>query len=291
MSEISSSPSLNRPLDLRVVLVRSIYERNVGATSRAMSNMGFSCLILIDPKCEFTMEAQKAAATGQTAFQNRVVYKSWEEFFKNEPQGIRISTSARDGRGRLSKDLATALNELKQNSPELKETSSDPLVVHLFFGPEDWGLSAEDLRYSNVCCSIPTFGENSSLNLAQAVLMALFIIRQNWGGERTRLDGQKDDRRDLKGPQVFPDETLKTWLEEMGFDLSKPKMNVHTVLRRLLLQNTPTAKELGILETVLQQSLRKLRHYNQQIKNEPLKKGSIKKKAESKKKGVSKKRL
>ena len=51
-----------RPIDLRLVLTRSIYERNVGATARAMSNMGFNKLILVDPKCEFTIEANKAAA-------------------------------------------------------------------------------------------------------------------------------------------------------------------------------------------------------------------------------------
>ena len=57
---------LKRPFDVRVVLVRPIYERNIGAASRAMANMGFKQLILIDPKCELTYEAQQAAATAQT---------------------------------------------------------------------------------------------------------------------------------------------------------------------------------------------------------------------------------
>ncbi|MNY81628.1 hypothetical protein D3C86_2232850 [compost metagenome] len=54
----------------------------------------------------------------------------------------------------------------------------------------------------------------------------------------------------------------------MGFDLSKRKMNVFIVLRRMLLQNTPTKKELVILETVLQQSLRKLREWKEFQKKE-----------------------
>ncbi|MEK6773124.1 MAG: RNA methyltransferase [Bdellovibrionota bacterium] len=262
MNSKNSELRTSRPIDLRVVLVRPIYERNVGACSRAMSNMGYHRMILIQPQCELTIEAQKAAATGQHALQNRIVYQSWDEFFKNEPDSLRISTSARDGRGRLSRDLSEALQELSQNSPQLKEKTSKPLVVHLFFGPEDWGLSADDLKYSHLCCSIPTYGDNTSLNLAQAVLLSLFILRQNWGGEKAKLDGQVKNRRAVEGESVFPDETLKTWLSEMGFDLSKPKMNAHTVLRRLLLQNTPTRKELNILEIVLQQSLRKLRLYN-----------------------------
>ncbi len=258
----TSDIQIQRPIDLRIVLVRPIYERNVGACSRAMSNMGLEKLILIQPQCEFTIEAQKAAATGQKALQQKTIYNSWDDFFKQEPDGIRISTSARDGRGRQSRDLQETLRNLPQTSPQFKETTAEPLPIHLFFGPEDWGLSAEDLKYSHICCSIPTYGENSSLNLAQAVLLSLFIFRQTWGGEQTKLDGQVENRRDSQGPPVFPDETLKTWLTEMGFDLSKPKTNVHTVLRRMLLQNTPTQKELGVLEIVLQQSLRKLRLYN-----------------------------
>ncbi len=249
-----------RAIDLRVVLVRSIYERNIGATSRAMANMGISKLILIDPKCELTIEAQKAAATGQAALQNRTVYPSWEEFYKNEPRGIQIATTARDGRGRLTEDLATTLTTIKNTHPAFTKTDAEPFVFHLVFGPEDWGLSNDDIQYANHCCCIPTFGDNSSLNLAQATLLALYIFRSVFGGERTKLDGQQKSRSaQKKEPNIFPDETLKRWLHEMNIDTSNKKMNAFTVLRRMLLQNAPSNKEFRILEIVLQQSIRKMR--------------------------------
>lgn len=255
----SSSQFLN--YEIRVVLVRSIYERNVGSTSRAMSNMGATRLILVDPKCELTYEAQQAAATGQAGLQNRVVYPSWKSFYAAEPEGIRIAFTARDGRGRLVRDFAETLVQLKSQS--LEEPSDETQVIYLIFGPEDWGLSASDLELVHFCCSIPTFGENQSLNLSQAVLLALFILRQNWGGERTRLDGQQPNRNADRLPAIFPEETLKRWVTEMGFDISKRRINAYSVLRRMILQNTPTAKEYMMLETVLQQSIRKLQEYNQ----------------------------
>jgi tRNA/rRNA methyltransferase len=133
----------------------------------------------------------------------------------------------------------------------------------LLFGPEDWGLSSEDIQYSNFCCSIPTYGENSSLNLAQATLLAMHIYRSVFGGEKTRLDGQQKLKALQKKPtDVFPDESLKAWLLEMGFKLDQKKMNVFTVLRRMLLQNAPSVKEFRILEIVLQQSRRKLKELN-----------------------------
>lgn len=248
-----------RSIDIRVVLVRSIYERNVGAASRAMANMGASRLILIAPQCEFTIESQRAAATGQAALQNKIIYSSWAEFYEKEPRGFQIATTARDGRGRLAEDLQTTLQKLKETSPEFTRTSEHPVVFHLLFGPEDWGLSGDDIQYANHCCSIPTFGDNTSLNLAQATLLALFIFRSVFGGERTPLEGQQKPREKQKKPLIFPDETLKLWLQEMNIDLSKKKINVFTVLRRMLLQNAPSEKEFRMLELVLQQSIRKMK--------------------------------
>lgn len=248
-----------RTIDLRVVLVRSLYERNVGATSRAMANMGVSKLILISPQCELTIEAQKAAATGQYALQNRTVYSGWSEFYEKEPRGIQIATTARDGRGRQVEDLADTLSQLKDTHPEFSKKTDDSIVVHILFGPEDWGLSSEDIQYANHCCSIPIYGDNTSLNLAQATLLALFTFRNVFGGTKAKLEGQQAPRSKQKKPEIFPDETLKQWLSEMNISLSKRKMNIFTVLRRMLLQNAPSEKEFRILEIVLQQSIRKMK--------------------------------
>jgi tRNA/rRNA methyltransferase len=243
---------------ISVVLVRSIYESNVGATSRAMANMGASQLILIDPKCEIGMKAQQSAATGQSALQNRKVYSSWNDFFLHEKDGIRISFTARDGKGRQVRDFDETLTWLKNESVE----SADTVHLYLIFGPEDWGLSADDLGLTHFACSIPTFGDNTSLNLAQATLLALYTLRLNWGGELAVLEGQQPERT-IEDRTVFPEEALRVWLEEMGFDLEDRRVNAYTVLKRMLLHNVPNQKELQILETVLQQGIRKLREYNE----------------------------
>lgn len=252
---------MKRPFELRVVLASPLYERNVGATSRAMANMGFEQLILVDPKCEITFEAQQAAATGQEALQNRITYKNWEEFYKNEPDSIRIGLTTKDGRARQVRDFKPTLEWLQNESPQFQKTSEEPVIIHLIFGREDWGLSAEDLEGVNFACCLPTWGPNPSMNLAQAVLIALFMVRDTWGGTRTRIENQLPDKRKKRPPTQFAEDSLKIWLEEMGFVLDSRRINVYTVLKRMLLQNTPTPKELKILETVLQQAIRKLREW------------------------------
>ena len=242
---------------LNVVLVRPLYPLNIGATARAMTNMGGQQLILIAPQCEVDYSSQQAAASGQRPLSQRIVYSSMEEFYKNEPEGIRIAFTARDGRGRATFDFETKLTELAENHPSFTKESSEALPVYLIFGPEDCGLSFEDLEHSHYACNIPTYGENWSLNLAQAVLLALFITRRVLGGERTHLDGEQKPRARIN--TSFADESLKVWLETLGMDLSKKKINAYTVLRRMILHNVPTLKEIRIFETVVQQTIRKLK--------------------------------
>jgi tRNA/rRNA methyltransferase len=251
---------MKRAFELRVVLASPIYERNIGASSRAMANMGVEKLILINPLCEITFEAQQAAATGQQALQNRTTYKNWSEFYENEPDSIRIGFTTKDGRVRQVRDFKPTLDWLKNESPYFTKPGSSPVIVHLIFGREDWGLSTEDIEYVHYSCSLPTYGENPSMNLAQAVLIALYIIRDTWGGTKGKIENQLSDKRLNRKPTAFLEESLKVWLEEMGFTLNK-KVDAYTVLKRMLLQNTPTPKEIRIFETVLQQSIRKLREW------------------------------
>lgn len=245
---------------INVVLVRSLYERNIGAASRAMANMGAHRLILVNPQCEITYEAQLAAATGQEALQNRKVYASMQEFLSQEADGLKIAFTARDGRGRATRDFQESLRWMQENSPYFSEEEYLTLPVYLIFGAEDAGLSADEIQDANYCCCIPTYGDNSSLNLSQAVLLGLFILRQSIGGERTKLDGGQLKRDSEQLPKNFnPDESLKSWLMELGVDITSKKINAFSVLKRMLLQNTPTPKEYQMLETMVQQTVRKLK--------------------------------
>jgi tRNA/rRNA methyltransferase len=252
---------LHRDIHLNVVLVGTIYDRNIGSSSRAMANMGAQSLILVRPQCEVTYEAQQAAATGQEALRNRKVYSTWDDFFENEPQGLRVAFSAREGKGRPLRDFSQTLKALSKSLPELQTDSKEksPLSVFLIFGPEDAGLHLKDLELSHYCCSLPIYGGNPSLNLAQAVLLALFIFRQEWGGTRNLLQSPLRKPLPQTRETIFPEKTLRLWLETMNFDLSKRKVNVFTVLRRMFLHNVPTDKELRIFETVLQQSIRRMK--------------------------------
>ncbi len=232
-----------------VVLVRSEYSSNVGATARAMANMGASRLILINKQCEINESARMGAAGAQRHLQELVEYSTWDEFFKVEGSGIRIAMTRRSGRQRKVLPLKETLSEL---SHEVVTNGR----LYLIFGPEADGLDATDLGFVNFCCHLPTFGDFSSMNLAQAALLSLYIVQDQFA-----ITSQ-DPNTEPVAPLYFPDKVIREWLVAMGFDIDARKSSAYLTLKRLLLQNQPTRHEVQVLEAILNQNVRKLNERN-----------------------------
>jgi tRNA/rRNA methyltransferase len=70
--------------------------------------------------------------------------------------------------------------------------------VGLVFGPEDRGLTNEDLRLCHRLVNIPT-AEFSSLNLAQAVMIICYELRRDRSSETKPFKPRLANRRELDG--------------------------------------------------------------------------------------------
>ena len=246
-------PGFSRTLTMKihVVLVRSEYSSNIGSAARAMANMGVDRLILLDPRCELDTRAKEMAAGAQEKLSAATIYPSWAEFFKNEGDGLRLALTRRGGRKRKIFAFEEKLNEIA-SLPEA------PPNIYLIFGPEADGLDSEDLAYVNYTVHLPVYGEFASLNLAQAVLLTLFMIRQKFKPE-VMPEQVKGVIPETVQPLYFPDRLIKEWLTAMGFNVQARRASAYLTLRRLFLQNLPTRHEIQVLEAILQQNIRKLK--------------------------------
>ena len=235
--------------NLFVVLVRSKYSRNIGAAARASANMGVSRLFLVEPKCKIESEARMAAAGAQEMLQNTKTYSDLTTLFKTEPDGLRIALTRRPGKLRQNEILPNLLDKISSEG-----THTDLSNIYLIFGPEDHGLSNLDMELSHCRCALPIFGDFYSLNLSQAVLLACSIVQQKW-----RAQSPINNNKAEAIASTFPEETIKEWLLTLGFNLSAQKNNAFVVLRRLLLSSIPTEKEISVLNSVVQQTIRILK--------------------------------
>jgi tRNA/rRNA methyltransferase len=153
--------------NIAIVLMQPQIPENIGGAARAMNNMGLSRLVLIEPKNYDPCRALKTATgSSKDLIEKMEVYHDLREALA--PYHYLIGTTARTGslrpttaRPRL---LVQRLVSVSQNN-----------LVGILFGPEDRGLSNDQLRQCHTLVTIPT-ASFSSLNLAQAVMIICYEI-------------------------------------------------------------------------------------------------------------------
>ncbi|MEO0405806.1 MAG: RNA methyltransferase [Cyanobacteria bacterium P01_A01_bin.135] len=161
--------------DLRIVLVEPAGALNVGAIARVMKNLGFSQLVLVNPRCDpLGDEARMMAVHAADVLEQARQVSTLPEALKGCQQAV--ATTARDRAGQPLYPPEVGLGRLLPRA-------SAPLAAALIFGPEDRGLSNEELTYAQCGVKIPTNPAYASLNLAQAVAICCYELSRLVTGE------------------------------------------------------------------------------------------------------------
>lgn len=207
--------------------------------------MGAQKLILIAPECEIDLQARQGAAGAQTHLMESTKYDTWEDFFKNEDEGVIIAFCARGKKDMDALPIAERMQDIKN------KVAGSVTPLYFVFGPEDHGLENEDLEYANFICTLPVYGNFKSYNLSHATLLALFIANQT-------LFSTQPAEPMASEKFYFPSEAIQMWLSKLGFSFGERRTDVYKVIKRILLRNLASQKELRILEAVVNQTIRKL---------------------------------
>ena len=159
--------------NVRIVLARPIYGGNLGAVCRAMKNMDLSdlCLVTPSPDLDFS-EAQKYALHAIDILESRRQFDSVAAAVAD--CALVAGTTARPG---LYRGHSLTPREW---APRLLEAAQDAPVA-VVFGPENDGLSNEELTLCTQLIRIPSSPRYESLNLAQAVMVCAYELYQASG--------------------------------------------------------------------------------------------------------------
>lgn len=146
--------------NVAIVLVGPKFPENIGATARVAYNMGISNLIVVaDSPPEYSPMAKMATHKATHLLDEMKLYDNLAEAIAG--YSIIIGTSARSGKQRSTE--RSPRNIIERILPDL--TTNKAAIL---FGPENRGLTNDELKYCQFTSAIPT-AEFSSLNLAQAV--------------------------------------------------------------------------------------------------------------------------
>lgn len=155
--------------NLSVILVEPTHPGNIGATARAMANMGVSDLRLVNPNEHLSDIASQRAAHGLEVLRNASVFDNVKDAL-NDMHWVGGTTA----RMRRAQDRTVLLTNIAQTLPK------QPCRMGLLFGRESSGLSNDELALCTSLIHIPTHGEATSLNLSQAVMVTLYEFSRHY---------------------------------------------------------------------------------------------------------------
>jgi tRNA/rRNA methyltransferase len=150
-----------------IVLFRPRLAENIGAVARAACNMGINRLVAVEP-LDLDRDRMAMLATGpaERLLDQMEVHDDLARAL--EPFQFVVGTTARLGGVRNDyfspREMAARLVDIS--------AAND---IALLFGPENWGLTNDELPFCHALVTIPT-GECSSLNLAQAVMVMAYEL-------------------------------------------------------------------------------------------------------------------
>ena len=181
-----------------VVLNRPRFPENIGAAARAVCNMGIGQLVVVDPE---NVDPKPISALATHAA--KAVVESMQSYddLQTALAGYHyvVGTTARLGGQRQT--VTSPDRMAKQLIPIIENNR-----VALLFGPEDRGLTNEEIRLCHLLVNIPT-AEFSSLNLAQSVMVLCYeLFKATLGpakpfaprlASRHELDGMYDQVKEI----------------------------------------------------------------------------------------------
>jgi len=150
-----------------VVLNKPQYPENIGASARAIMNMGLGGLIVVNPS-DLRIDAVKKMATHEASkiVEEMKIFDHLHDALAGF--GYVVGTTARQGRRRRPTHTPRGLGQ------HLAPISQKNRVA-LLFGPERCGLSNPELWLCQAVVTIRT-ADFSSINLAQSVMIIAYEL-------------------------------------------------------------------------------------------------------------------
>lgn len=237
-------------MDVRIVLVGTTHPGNIGASARAMKNMGLHDLVLVRPRFFPHDDATARASGAEDILEKTRVCATLDEALADCSYVAGASARSRSvgWPGMAPRECAARL---------LAERHHGKAAA--VFGPENSGLTNDDLDRCHTLLTIPTVPGFSSLNLAMAVQVLSYELRvTDLGGAENPAEADIVDPEptDAVPPASGEDlerfyTHLETALVQSGYlDPDNPRLLMRR-LRRLYSRALLDRNEVNILRGIL----------------------------------------
>jgi len=155
--------------NISFILVEPQEPGNIGAAARALQNMGFRNLELVNPGYFRTKEAKRMSCQGYDLLKQATVHAQFSDAI--DDKHLIVGTTRRLGQRRgLIVPLRDSVRKII--------TAAGRNNVAIIFGRERNGLTNQEVNECGLLVTIPSEPETPSLNLAQSVLLVAYELSQ-----------------------------------------------------------------------------------------------------------------
>ena len=232
----------------RIVLINTSHPGNIGATARAMKNMGLATLCLVEPKQYPSAEATARASGADDLLASAQCVATLDEAIAE--CALVIGASARSRTLPIPILNPHSCAELVHQQPEVER-------VAILFGRERSGLTNEELDRCHHLVQIPTDPDYPSLNIAAAVQVIAYELRIA-ADSVEQPDERAIDYASMTQMEQFYTHLEHTLVELEFLDPENPRQLIRR-LRRLFNRSRPDQNEINILRGILTAANRKTR--------------------------------
>ena len=224
--------------NISIVLVEPQGPLNVGAVCRAMMNLGFAQLRLVNPCSEYrSLDARRMALAAESILSHARVFCSLQDALAD--CHISFGTTRRFGKYREDCILPAQCATLALSQPPESQ-------VALVFGREDRGLHTSELDLCQFFVTIPTDAAYPSMNLSHAVALLLYEIRK-LSLNRSPAPTQAQSAACTKDVENMFQHMRRTLVEVDYLDPQNPD-HILRAFRRLFGRTGLTEREVRILQ-------------------------------------------
>lgn len=201
---------LNQNWPIRWVMMRTSHPGNVGSAARAIKTMGFSALHLVEPAYEYMARKAEAISLSSGAFDVLEAAQNHETMLEalGESQLV-FGLTARD---REFGPPAISLHEAVSMA-SAAVVANKP--VSFVFGTERTGLDNEDLKHCTHRVWIDANPSYPSLNLAQAMMIVAYSMRQGLMKELAIDSSAPESLASNNAPELADPSAIAAMLEHL----------------------------------------------------------------------------
>jgi tRNA/rRNA methyltransferase len=224
--------------NITIVLNRPKYAGNVGSVARCAKNMGIENVIVVgNPQLD--AEEMKTMATHVAA--DVVDNIRYVDHIAEALAGFHyiVGTTSRRGNAR---GPVVSPREMADRLPEIAVNNE----VALLFGPEDTGLTNDELRFCHLVVAIPASSRFKSINLSHAAMILCYEIFVSRAEPVEAFTPRMATSAELEGMY----EQMKALLTEIGFLNPQNPDYWMMYIRRLLSRTKLFSKEVKIIRGI-----------------------------------------